>query len=59
VAEGEITVEVKDDVLTLETTGERKYAKEVLLPCSVNAPSMKKAHKNGVLELRLDKAKDE
>jgi HSP20 family protein len=59
VAEGEITVDVKDDILTLETTGERKYAKEVLLPYSVDAPSMKKAHKNGVLELRLDKAKDE
>jgi len=59
VAEGEITVDVKDDVLTLETTGERKYAKEVLLPCSVDAATMKKAHKNGVLELRLDKAKDE
>lgn len=59
VAEGEITVDVKDDVLTLETTGERKYAKEVLLPCSVDAPSMKKAHKNGVLELRFGKAKNE
>jgi HSP20 family protein len=59
VAEGEITVDVKDDILTLETTGEMKYAKEVLLPYSVDAPSMKKAHKNGVLELRLDKAKDE
>jgi HSP20 family protein len=59
VAEEEITVEVKDDVLTLETAGERKYAREVLLPCSVDAATMKKAHKNGVLELRLNKAKGE
>lgn len=59
VAEEEITVEVKDDVLTLETAGESKYAKEVLLPCPVDAATMKKAHKNGVLELRLNKSKDE
>ena len=57
VAEGEITVEVRDDILTLETAGERKYAKEVLLPCPVDAASIKKAHKNGVLELRFGKAK--
>jgi len=57
VAEEEITVEVRDDILTLETAGERKYAKEVLLPCPVDAASIKKAHKNGVLELRFGKAK--
>jgi len=59
VAEEEITVEVRDDVLSLETKGERKYAKEVLLPCPVDAASIKKAHKNGVLEVRLDKSKSE
>ncbi|MDP2948614.1 MAG: archaeal heat shock protein Hsp20 [Chloroflexota bacterium] len=59
VAEEEITIEVKDDILTLETAGERKYAKEVLLPCPVDAASIKKAHKNGVLELRLNKSKGE
>lgn len=59
VAEEEIAVEVKDDVLTLETAGERKYAKEVLLPCPVDAATVKKAYKNGVLELRLNKSKDE
>jgi HSP20 family protein len=58
VVEEEITVEVRDDVLSLETKGERKYAKEVLLPCPVDAATMKKAYKNGVLELRLGKAKD-
>ncbi len=57
VAEEEIAVEVRDDVLSLETKGDRKYAKEVLLPCRVEAATMKKAHKNGVLELRLSKAK--
>ncbi len=58
VAEEDIAVEVRDDVLSLEAKGDRKYAKEVLLPCRVDAETMKKAHKNGVLELRLSKAKD-
>jgi len=56
-AEGEIKIEIKDDILSLETTGERKYAKELLLPCPVDPATMKKAHKNGILELRLEKAK--
>jgi HSP20 family protein len=55
VGEDEIRVEVQDDVLSLETTGERKYAKEILLPAPVDAVSMQKAHKNGILELRLKK----
>jgi len=59
VAEDEITIDVKDDVLTFETAGEKKYSKEVVLPCPVDAATMKKAHKNGVLELRLKKSKDE
>jgi len=59
VAEEEITIDVKDDVLTFETAGEKKYSKEVVLPCPVDAATMKKAHKNGVLELRLKKSKDE
>lgn len=55
-AEDEVEIEIKDDILSLETTGERKYAKEILLPCPVNPATMKKAHKNGILELRLEKA---
>ena len=58
VAEEEITVEVRDDVLSLETKGESKYAKEVMLPSAVDGATMKKAYKNGVLEVRLSKAKD-
>lgn len=57
VAEEDIAVEVKEDVLSLETRGDRKYAKEVLLPERVDPATMKKACKNGVLELRLNKAK--
>ena len=58
VAEEEITVEVRDDVLSLETKGDRKYAKEVMLPSVVDGATMRKAYKNGVLEVRLRKAKD-
>jgi len=59
VAEEEVSVEVKDDVLSLEAKGERRYAKEVLLPYRVDAATMRKGCKNGVLEVRLSKAKDE
>ena len=55
VSEDEIKIEVQDDVLSLETTGERKYEKEILLPSPVNAKTIEKTFKNGILELRLKK----
>ncbi len=42
------------DVLAIETTGERKYAKEILL--SAAPGSLQKSYTNGILELRLKKA---
>jgi HSP20 family protein len=54
----DIHVEAKDDIVSLETTGARKYAKEVLLPKSVDAGTLSKSYKNGILELRLKKAKE-
>jgi len=56
VGEDEIRVQVRDDVLSLETTGEHRFAKEILLPEAVDATSMQQAYKNGILELRLGKA---
>jgi HSP20 family protein len=56
VAEDEVRIEIQDDILSLETTGERKYAKEILLPEPVDAATLQKAYKNGILELRLKKA---
>ena len=56
VAEDEIRVEVQDDILSLETTGELKFAKEILLSEPVDAATLQKAYKNGILELRLKKA---
>ena len=55
VGEDEIHIEIQDDVLSLETTGERKYAKEILLPAVVEVASLQKTYKNGILELRLKK----
>ncbi len=56
VGEEEVHIEVQDDILSLETTGERKYAKEILLPGAVDVATLQKAYKNGILELRLKKA---
>ena len=53
VSEGEICVEVRDDILSLQTTGQRKYEKEILLPSAVDVKSLAKTFKNGILELRL------
>jgi HSP20 family protein len=55
VSEDEIQVEIQEDVLSLGTTGEYKFAKEILLPSVVDATSLKKTYKNGILELRLKK----
>ncbi len=55
VSEEEIHVEIKDDILSLETTGERKYAKELQLSEAVDTTTLRKTYKNGILELRLKK----
>lgn len=56
VNEEEITIDVRDDILALETTGERKYEKEILLPETVDRKKMTRTFKNGILELRMKKA---
>ncbi len=58
VAEEEVHIEIQDDILSLETTGQRKYAKEILLSEPVDAATLQKAYKNGILELRLKKARE-
>jgi len=56
VAEGEIEVAAEDDILTLKTTGRRRYAKEVLLPATVDPATLTKTYTNGVLEVKAKKA---
>ena len=54
IEEKDITYEIKDDVLIINAAGdERKYRKEVLLPCK--AAVLKTAYKNGVFKLTLKK----
>ncbi len=49
----EVRVEIHGDVLSLETTGERRYAREILLPAPVAPDSLQQTYRNGILELRL------
>jgi HSP20 family protein len=56
VGEAEISVEVQEDILSLQTTGERKYAKEILLSHPVDPATLQKTYRNGILEIRLKKA---
>ena len=56
VDKNDIQIEVQDDILSLSTTGERKYAKELLLPSLVDPATMETIYRNGILEVRLRKA---
>ena len=55
VQENEIKLEVKVDVLNLETKGAKKYAKEILLPAKVDDASKATSFKNGILEVKFKK----
>ena len=57
VDEEEIEVDVQGDVLSVSTKGERKYVKEMLLPHLVDPATLTTSCKNGILELRVNKAK--
>lgn len=56
VDETEIRVEVVDDILRIETTGSRRYAREVLLPAPVDPSALQQTYRNGILELRLHRS---
>ena len=57
VSEEDVQLDVKGDILNLKAEGkERKYAKEVLLPCPVKPESLQKSFRHGILELKLQKA---
>jgi HSP20 family protein len=56
VSEAQVQVELQDDILSLTTTGDRRYAKEILLSDPVDPASLRQTYTNGILELRLKKA---
>lgn len=56
VGKDDIKVELNDDVLTITAEhGDKKYRKEVLLPCPVPKSKMQVACNNGVLEIKCRK----
>lgn len=58
VKEGDINLKVKEDVLELTAeTKDRKYSKELLLPCPVDDSTMDSSYRNGILEIKLAKKK--
>jgi HSP20 family protein len=58
VAEDKIKVEVAGDILNITASdADKKYAKEILLPCKVKPASLKTTCKNGILEITLGKEK--
>jgi HSP20 family protein len=56
VSEAQVQVELKDDIVTITTNGDRRYAKEILLSADVVQDSLRQTYTNGILELRLKKA---
>jgi HSP20 family protein len=57
VSESDITCQVSGDVLTISTKGNRRYHSEVLLPARGVQEGMESSYNNGILELRIAKAK--
>lgn len=59
VNEPDVKYEVKGDILTLSgETGDRKYYKELLLPASIDEEKVSHSSNNGILEIKLWKAKE-
>jgi HSP20 family protein len=58
VSKSDIKYEIDGDVLTLSTEGNRPYSAEVLLPAAVEPGDVEFSYTNGILELKLRKAKD-
>ena len=53
VDEAEISVKVDEDMVTVETTGERKYIKDIVLEEAVDAPTLHREYRAGLLTLRF------
>jgi len=59
VNESDVKYEIKEDILILSgETGDRKYYKELLLPISVDEEKISYSNRNGIVEIKLWKAKE-
>lgn len=56
----DINLDITEDSLTINVnTSQRKYHKELKLPCKVKTDSGKATYKNGVLEVKLQRVEEE
>lgn len=59
IEESDIKIDISGDIVTLSAErGEKKYSKEVLLPCKVDEKSLTSSYKNGILEIKLERLKE-
>lgn len=59
VEENDVNLKIENNVLTISAdTPARKYSKEVKLPTSIERDSVESKLRNGILEVKLRKAKD-
>jgi len=55
-AEEEISIELKEDILEISATSKiRKYRKEILLPAKGTRENLTSTYNNGILEIRIKK----
>lgn len=60
VEEAKIKTQISGESLIIKAANaERKYEKEVLLPAKVDSRTLKQSYKNGILEIKIMKAKNE
>jgi HSP20 family protein len=59
VEEKDVNLKIEDDAVTINVeTPKKKYYKEAKLPTSVEKDSVESKYRNGILEVKLKKAKD-
>lgn len=56
VADEDVIVTAGEDVLSLETRGEHRFAKEIPLPAKVDGASLRRSYRNGILQMHVRKA---
>jgi HSP20 family protein len=53
VSEAEIRIELNDDMVTVETTGVRRYIKDIVLEEAVDGATLHQEYRDGLLTLRF------